>query len=92
MLICTRWHMPVIAALQGHSQLLSKLEASLGYMKPLLRREEGEERERGETVGSCLWGLVLGTLNMEVEKRMPLHSSLLQFSTVGKYNFHNFLR
>lgn len=61
MLICTRWHMPVIAALQGHPQLLSKLEASLRYMKPLLRREEREERERGETVGSCLWGLVLGT-------------------------------
>lgn len=46
---------------QGHPQLLSKWEASLGYIKPLLRRQKGEERERGETVGSCLWGLVLGT-------------------------------
>lgn len=33
-------------------------------------------------------------MNMEIGKGVPLHSSLslLQFSTVGKYDFHNFLR
>lgn len=51
----SNWVVEAGSEVQGHSQLLSKLDPSLGYMRPC-QKERGREREKGrkKKKESCL--------------------------------------